>query len=110
MNRSQPVYFQHIGTNKIGGGYCDAYLQGRLDPNTCFDVLGYSDTDNDWYAGDYTNAAGTPINEDATLENDHKLMTLTITKSFRTLSLINFIQQSMIEFSQKNLMVTLLYF
>ena len=81
-DRSQPVYFQHIGTNKIGGGYCDAYLQGRLDPNTCFDVLGYSDTDNDWYAGDYTNVAGTPINEDSTLENDHKLMTLTITKSF----------------------------
>ena len=87
QDRSQPVYFQHIGTNKIGGGYCDAYLAGRLDPNTCFDTLGYSDTDNDWYAGDYTNAAGTPINEDSTLENDHKLMTLTVTQGYENFEL-----------------------
>ena len=86
-DRSQPVYFQHIGTNKKGGGYCDAYLAGRLDPTTCFDTLGYSDTDNDWYAGDYTNAPGTPINENATLENDHKLMTLTITQGYENFDL-----------------------
>lgn len=86
-DRSQPVYFQHIGTNNKDGGYCDAYLAGRLDPSTCFDTLGYSDTDNDWYAGDYTNAPGTPINEDATLENDHKLMTLTITQGYENFDL-----------------------
>ena len=81
-DRSQPVYFQHIGTNKIGGGFCDAYIAGKLDPTTCFDTLGYSDTDGDWYAGDYTNDFDTPINENSTLENDHKLVTLAITKSY----------------------------
>lgn len=87
-DRSQPVYFQHIGTNKIGGGgYCDAYLAGGHDPATCVDTLGYSDTDGDWYAGDYTNDLSTPINENSTLENDHKLMTLTITQGFENFEL-----------------------
>ncbi len=81
-DRSQPVYFQHIGTLASPGVPCQAFMEGRLDPNTCFDLLGYSDTDGDPYAGDYTNRLDTEINADATLKNDNIGATLIIDKAW----------------------------
>lgn len=89
-DRSQPVYFEHIGFWKPGapGTFCDSYAaSGKSDPSECVDVLGYSDTDNDPYAGDYTNRPDTPINSDAVLENDGKGMTLSVEHSFGGISL-----------------------
>ena len=93
-DRSQPVYFQHIGYRDIanpgpGGPLCQAFLEGRLDPATCVDFNGYSDTDGDPYAGDYTDDPTTVINEDETLKNDNFGGTLTVEKSFGDLSLLS---------------------
>jgi iron complex outermembrane receptor protein len=78
-DRSQPVYFQHIGTIALDrSGACQAFREGRLDPNTCMDVLGYRDTDNDPYAGDYTDRKDTFINSDTHLVNDNVGATLLI--------------------------------
>lgn len=79
-DRSQPVYFQHIGTldRNNPGQFCPAYLQNRRDPANCVDVLGYSDTDGNPYAGDYTNRLDTEINADARLRNDNFGATLLI--------------------------------
>ena len=93
-DRSQPVYFQHIGYRDIanpgpGGPLCQAFLEDRLDPATCVDFNGYSDTDGDPYAGDYTNDPTTVINEDETLKNDNFGGTLTIEKDFGNLSLLS---------------------
>ena len=90
-DRSQPVYFQHIGyrdKNDVSQ-LCQAYMQGRLDPNTCVSFDGYSDTDGDPYAGDYTNDLSTYINEDETLKNDNLGGTLTIEKDFGDLTLLS---------------------
>ena len=89
-DRSQPVYFEHIGFWAPGapGTYCGSYAaSGKPDPSECVDVLGYSDTDNDPYAGDYTNRPDTPINSNAVLENDGKGLTLSIEHSFGGVSL-----------------------
>lgn len=89
-DRSQPVYFEHIGfwTPGAPGTYCGSYAaSGKPDPSECVDVLGYSDTDNDPYAGDYTNRPDTPINSNAVLENDGKGLTLSIEHSLWGLSL-----------------------
>ena len=90
-DRSQPVYFQHIGyrdKNNVGQ-LCQAYMEGRLDPNTCVSFDGYSDTDGDRYAGDYTNDLSTFINEDETLKNDNIGGTVTIEKDFGDITLLS---------------------
>ena len=84
-DRSQPVYFQHIGfwDPNAFGTFCAAYQQtGVPDPATCVDILGYTDTDGDPYAGDFTDRPDTPINSDAKLENDQFGANLTINKDF----------------------------
>ena len=90
-DRSQPVYFQHVGYREKGntGQLCQAYLEGRLDPNTCVSFDGYSDTDGDPYAGDYTNDPSTFINEDETLKNDNWGGTITVEKDFGDISLLS---------------------
>ena len=90
-DRSQPVYFQHVGYREKGntGQLCQAYLEGRLDPNTCVSFDGYSDTDGDPYAGDYTNDPSTFINEDETLKNDNWGGTITVEKDFGNISLLS---------------------
>ena len=91
-DRSQPVYFQHIGYRDKAnpfGGLCQAFLEGRLDPATCVDYAGYSDTDGDPYAGDYTNDPSTYINEDETLKNDNFGGTVTVEKDFGNLTLLS---------------------
>ena len=93
-DRSQPVYFQHVGYRDIsnpgpGGPLCQAFLENRLDPHTCVDFNGYSDTDGDPYAGDYTEDPTTVINEGETLKNDNFGGTLTITKDFGNMSLMS---------------------
>ncbi|MGI9261730.1 MAG: TonB-dependent receptor domain-containing protein, partial [Woeseiaceae bacterium] len=90
-DQSQPVYFQHIGfwNQDFQAGvpgaeqYCNSFAQGRQpDPNECVDILGYSDTDGDPYAGDYTNDPTTPITADAELDNEQLGITATIVKDF----------------------------
>ena len=91
-DRSQAVYFQHIGyrdKNNPFGGLCQAYIEGRLDPNTCVDYTGYSDTDGDPYAGEYTNDLSTVINENETLKNDNIGGTITVEKDFGNISLLS---------------------
>ena len=90
-DRSQPVYFQHVGYREKGniGQLCQAFLEGRLDPNTCVSFDGYSDTDGDPYAGDYTNDPSTFINEDETLKNDNWGGTITVEKEFGDISLLS---------------------
>ena len=90
-DRSQPVYFQHIGYREKGNIFalCPAYVEDRLDPATCVDFAGYSDTDGDPYAGDYTNDPSTFINEDETLKNDNWGGTLTVEKDFGNISLLS---------------------
>ena len=90
-DRSQPVYFQHVGYREKGniGQLCQAFLEGRLDPNTCVSFDGYSDTDGDPYAGDYTNDPSTFINEDETLKNDNWGGTITVEKDFGDISLLS---------------------
>ena len=95
-DRSQPVYFQHLGTLDINnlGQLCPSIVnENRIDPATCVDVLGYSDTDGDPYAGDYTDRFDTEINSEATLKNDNIGATLLIDKAmanmdFRSVSSI----------------------
>ena len=95
QDRSQPVYFEHIGfwpTDGSGGPgagvYCSSFVGGNApDPSNCQDILGYSDTDGDPYAGDFTDRPDTPIDKDATLENDNAGLTLSIVKDFGTTEL-----------------------
>lgn len=90
-DRSHPVYFEHIGfwtpefAADVEGAprFCNAFLQARLpDPANCVDTLGYSDTDGDPFAGDFTNDPTTPITADAELENDQIGITATVVKDF----------------------------
>lgn len=96
-DRSQPVYFQHVGfwnrgataSTPAASRFCPAFQNGQLnagvggtDPSACFDVLGYSDRDGDPYAGEYTNRPDTPINDHAKLKNDIWGLTLTVNKEF----------------------------
>ncbi len=83
-DRSQPVYFQHMGfwTADPSSKYCSSWQQTRIpNPTDCIDLFGYSDTDRNPYAGDYTNRPDTVVNDDATLENDILGGTLTVTHS-----------------------------
>ena len=87
-DRSQPVYFQHLGTLDVNdpSNFCPSILnENRIDPAQCVDILGYSDTDNDPYAGDYTDDFDTFINSEANLENDNVGFTLHIDKSWDTM-------------------------
>ena len=91
-DRSQPVYFQHIGfrdRNNPLGALCQPFLEGRLDPAQCIDYAGYSDTDGDPFAGDYTEDPTTFINEDETLKNDNIGGALTLEKTFGELTLLS---------------------
>ena len=91
-DRSQPVYFQHVGYRDKAnpfGGVCQAFLENRLDPETCVDYGGYSDTDGDPFAGDYTNDPSTYINENETLKNDNIGLTITLEKDFNNFSLLS---------------------
>lgn len=83
-DRSQPVYFQHLGTLDINNRrqLCPSIINfNRIDPTQCVDTLGYSDTDGDPYAGDYTNDFNTEINSEANLKNDNWGATLLVDKS-----------------------------
>ena len=53
------------------------------------DFNGYSDTDGDPFAGDYTEDPTTVINEGETLKNDNIGGTLAMTKDFGNLSLMS---------------------
>ena len=89
-DRSQPVYFEHIGFWQPGspGVFCSSFASGgKPDPRECVDVLGYSDTDNDPYAGVFTDRPDTPINADAELENDNIGFTLSVDHSFENIDL-----------------------
>ena len=89
-DRSQPVYFEHIGfwDPASPGTFCSSFQQtGRPDPNGCVDVLGYSDTDGDPFAGDYTDRPDTPIFAGTELENDNFGATVTVVKDFGSLEL-----------------------
>jgi iron complex outermembrane receptor protein len=88
-DQSQPVYFQHFGTltGAFSGTPCQAFREGRLDPNTCTDLLGYSDTDGDPYAGDYTDDFDTEVNSEAHLDNTNVGGTLIIDKAFNNMDL-----------------------
>ena len=108
-DRSQPAVFQHIGfwsRDFLSGApgasrYCSSFAAGGLpNPAECFDVLGYSDTDGDPWAGDYTDRRDTPINADAELENDSYGATLTMNldlDSFTVTSITNFQQYDRVQ-------------
>jgi len=83
-DRSQPVYFEHIGFWVPGapGTFCNAYQQTGVPDSSCVDVLGYSDTDGDPYAGDYSDRPDTPIFAGTKLENDNFGATVSISKTF----------------------------
>lgn len=91
-DRSEPVYFQHLGildATDLANGvrrFCDAYVELRFDPVNCVDILGYSDTDGDPYAGEYTDRPDTPVYAGTTLENDNIGFTLRIDKEFGNLT------------------------
>jgi len=54
QNRSDVYLFEHFGLiDPNTGGFCQAFLEGRLDPQNCTDVFGYSDPDGDPFAGNY---------------------------------------------------------
>ncbi len=84
QDKSQPQYFQHIGTNDANnpGQSCQAAIDGRLDPVNCVDALGYSDTDGDLFAGDYTDVPSTEIYAGNTLDNENLGFTLLMDKEF----------------------------
>lgn len=59
-SRSEVGQFENFGTLEPGSfppQPCAAILEGRLDPNSCSDALGYSDTDGDPFEGDWNNDA-----------------------------------------------------
>ncbi len=89
QDKSEPQYFQHIGTNDPNnpGQSCQAMIDGRLDPFNCVDALGYSDTDGDLFAGDYTDAPHTEIYAGNTLDNENLGFTLIMDKQFKNFDL-----------------------
>jgi len=53
-DRSDVYFYEHLGAfDPVTGGLCQAFLEGRYDPQTCTDVFGYSDPDGDPFTGDY---------------------------------------------------------
>ena len=62
-------------------------IDGRLDPFNCVDALGYSDTDGDLFAGDYTDAPHTEIYAGNTLDNENLGFTLIMDKQFKNFDL-----------------------
>ncbi len=53
-DRSNSYGIEHFGTQDPATfDVCPAILGGRLDPASCVDFFGYSDTDGDPYEGDY---------------------------------------------------------
>ncbi len=53
-DRSNSYGIEHFGTqDPVTFGVCQPILEGRVDPASCVDFFGYSDTDGDPYAGDY---------------------------------------------------------
>lgn len=53
-DKSDVYLYEHFGTMDPGtGGPCQAFLEGRTDPETCTDIFGYSDRDGDPFTGDY---------------------------------------------------------
>lgn len=108
-DRSQPTVFQHIGfwSRDFQAGvpgadrYCSSFAGGgKPNPSECVDVLGYSDTDGDDFAGDYTDRRDTPINADAELENDSYGATLSMNLEmdrFTLTSITNFQQYDRVQ-------------
>lgn len=108
-DRSQPSVFQHIGfwSRDFQAGvqganqYCSSFASGGVpNPGECVDVLGYSDTDGDSFAGDYTNRTDTPINAGMELENDSYGATLTMNldlDGFSVTSITNFQQYDRVQ-------------
>ena len=89
-DRSEPVYFEHIGfwTPGAPGTFCPSFAQtGQPNPVECVDVLGYSDTDGDPFAGDFTDRPDTPIFAGTQLENDNFGATVSVVKDFGSLEL-----------------------
>ena len=53
-DRSNSYGIEHFGTqDPVTFDVCQPILEGRLDPASCVDFFGYSDTDGDPYEGDY---------------------------------------------------------
>lgn len=83
-SRSEVGQFEHFGTLATGAGLlpppCDAILEGRRDPDTCVDALGYSDPDGDPFEGDWNNDARFDSDSLAsTLRVNHELGSGTLT-------------------------------
>jgi iron complex outermembrane recepter protein len=53
-DRSNSYGIEHFGTqDPVTFDVCQPILAGRVDPSSCVDFFGYSDTDGDPYEGDY---------------------------------------------------------
>lgn len=53
-DRSNSYGIEHFGTqDPVTFDLCQPILEGRVDPSSCVDFFGYSDTDGDPYKGDY---------------------------------------------------------
>jgi iron complex outermembrane receptor protein len=53
-DRSNSYGIEHFGTqDPVTFDVCQPILEGRVDPSSCVDFFGYSDTDGDPYKGDY---------------------------------------------------------
>jgi iron complex outermembrane recepter protein len=53
-DRSNSYGIEHFGTqDSVTFELCQPILEGRVDPSSCVDFFGYSDTDGDPYKGDY---------------------------------------------------------
>jgi iron complex outermembrane receptor protein len=73
----QPEFFGTV--NPLTGGPCAPALEGRIDNTQCTDLLGYTDTDDDPYTGDWA--------RDAQYDYDSLAATLTFNARFGDLTL-----------------------
>ena len=88
-DRSNSYGIEHFGTqDPVTFATCQAILDGRVDPASCVDFFGYSDTDDDPYVGDYdllstvdVESLGTVLRFDADLGS----MQLTSVTGYETL-------------------------
>ncbi|MEZ5497901.1 MAG: TonB-dependent receptor [Steroidobacteraceae bacterium] len=50
-SESEQPLLQQVGTRTATGAVCAPVIAGTVDPTQCFDFLGYSDTDGNFYDG-----------------------------------------------------------
>ena len=50
-SKSEQPLLQHVGTRTATGAVCSPVIAGRVDESQCFDFLGYSDRDGNFYDG-----------------------------------------------------------